>query len=164
MRERKTPDTIRAEASTRVSRLQAAINSLGDGDAEAKKVLESSLAKAQKQAEIPHTRSSQGPGREFSTRTRRSVWQSKPWPKQRRRRSTICENSRWQSPVWSVCRLRNESLHRDWGAQISCLMQQVNQLQAERDSFARMLTQQRVAQGEEMPAKKFRREDFVNRQ
>ena len=32
VRERKTPDTIRQEASTRVSRLQAGINSLGDGD------------------------------------------------------------------------------------------------------------------------------------
>ena len=49
----------------------------------------------------------------------------------------------------------------DWGAKISSLMQQVNQLQEERDSFAQMLTQQRVARGEEMPAKKFRLEDFV---
>ena len=35
------------------------------------------------------------------------------------------------------------------------------QLQAERDSFAQMLTQQRVARGEEMQAKKFLREDFL---
>ena len=47
----------------------------------------------------------------------------------------------------------------DWGAQISSLMQQVNQLQER--LFRSDLTQQRVAQGEEMPAKKFRRKDFV---
>ena len=119
MRERKTPDTIRAEASTRVSRLQAAINSLGDGDAEAKKVLESSLAKAQKQAEIPHTRQIEET-REFIARARKRILHAdekirlaeQAVAKQRRRRSTICENSRWQSPVWSVCRPRNESLHR----------------------------------------------------
>ena len=72
VRERKTPDTIRAEASTRVSRLQAAINSLGDGDAEAKKVLESSLAKAQKQVEIPHTRQIEE-SREFIARARKRI-------------------------------------------------------------------------------------------
>ena len=39
------------------SRLQDALDSLGDGDSEAKKALESSLAKAQKQAEgVRHAR------------------------------------------------------------------------------------------------------------
>ena len=72
VRERKTPDTIRAEASTRVSRLRAAIDSLGDGDAEARKALESSLAKAKKQAEVPHTRQIEET-REFIARTRKRI-------------------------------------------------------------------------------------------
>ena len=41
----------------------------------------------------------------------------------------------------------------DLGAQVSSLVAPVNQLQAERDSFAQMLTKQRnVSRGEEMPA------------
>ena len=51
VRERKTPEQVRSDASTKVSRLQAALNSLGDGDVEEKRALESALSKAQKQAE-----------------------------------------------------------------------------------------------------------------
>ena len=51
VRERKTPEQARSEASTRVSRLQAALSSLGDGDAAEKRALEVALVKAQKQAE-----------------------------------------------------------------------------------------------------------------
>ena len=51
VREGKTPEQARSEASTRVSRLQAALSSLGDGDAAEKRALEVALAKAQKQAE-----------------------------------------------------------------------------------------------------------------
>ena len=51
MRKRKTPEQVRSDASTKVSRLQAALNSLGDGDVEEKHVLELALSKAQKQAE-----------------------------------------------------------------------------------------------------------------
>ena len=51
MRERKTPEQVRSDASTKVSRLQVALNPLGDGDVEKKRALESALLKAQKQAE-----------------------------------------------------------------------------------------------------------------
>ena len=117
VRERKTPDTIRAEASTRVSRLQAAINSLGDGVAKAKKALESSLAKAQKQAEVPHTRQI-GETREFIAKARKRI------------------------------------LHAD--EKIHLAEQAVAEAKEEEEYDWREL-----AQGEEMPAKKFRREEFV---
>ena len=176
VRERKTPDTIRAEASTRVSRLQAAINSLGDGDAEAKKALESSLAKAQKQAEVPHTRQIEET-REFIARARKRILHADE--KIRLAEQAVAEAKEEKEYDLRELPLAESRLERlqaeervptscpaappppDWGAQISSLMHQVNQLQAERDSFAQMLTQQRVARGEEMPAKKFRREDFV---
>ena len=51
VRERKTPEQARSEASTRVSRLQAALSSLGGGDAAERRALEAASAKAQKQAE-----------------------------------------------------------------------------------------------------------------
>ena len=106
---RKTPDIIRAEASTRVSRLQAAINSMGDGDAEAKKALESSLAKTQKQAEVPHLRQ-----RRNSRVHRKGQEDNSP----RRREDPSCKASRGRSEggegvrFASVCRPRKESLHR----------------------------------------------------
>ena len=56
VRERKTPEQVRSDASTKVSRLQA-LNSLGVGDVEEKRALESALLKAQKQAEeVPSAR------------------------------------------------------------------------------------------------------------
>ena len=176
VRERKTPDTIRSEASMRVSRLQAAINSLGDGDAEAKKALESSLAKAQKQAEVPHSRQIEET-REFIARARKRILHADE--KIRLAEQAVAEAKEEKEYDLRELPLAESRLERlqaeervptscpaappppDWGAQISSLMQQVNQLQAERDSFAQMLTQQRVARGEEMPAKKFHREDFV---
>ena len=51
VRERKTPEQVRSDASTKVSRLQAALRSLGDGDVEERRALELALSKAQKQAE-----------------------------------------------------------------------------------------------------------------
>ena len=51
IRERKTPEQVRSDASTKVSRLQAALSSLGDGDVEEKRALELALVKAQKQSE-----------------------------------------------------------------------------------------------------------------
>ena len=51
VRERRTPEQVRTDASTRVSRLQAALDTLTDGDVEEKRALQLALAKAQRQAE-----------------------------------------------------------------------------------------------------------------
>ena len=47
------PEEVRAAASTRVTRLQAAIASLGPDDLEEKKVLDAALRKAKMQAVVP---------------------------------------------------------------------------------------------------------------
>ena len=49
VRERKTPEQVRSDAPTKVSRLQATLRSLGDGDVE--ESLDVASSKAQKQAE-----------------------------------------------------------------------------------------------------------------
>ena len=51
VRERKMPDQVRSDVSTMVSRLQAALNSLGVGDVEEKRALYLALVKAEEQAE-----------------------------------------------------------------------------------------------------------------
>ena len=47
VRERRTPEQVRSDASMRVSRLQAALDTLADGDVEEKRALQLALAKAQ---------------------------------------------------------------------------------------------------------------------
>ena len=69
VRERRTPEQVRTDASTRVSRLQAALDTHTDGDMEEMRALQLALAKAQKQAEeLPD------PGHGCPQRTRRSGW------------------------------------------------------------------------------------------
>ena len=130
--------TPSAEASTRVSRFQAAINSLGDGDAEAKKALESILAKAQKQAEVPHTRQIEET-REFIARARKrilhadekirlaeqGVAEAKQEKEYDLRELPLAESrlERLQAEERVLASCPAAPLPSDWGVQISSLMQ-----------------------------------------
>ena len=113
VRERKTPEQARSEASTRVSRLQAALSSLGDGDAAEKRALEVALAKAQKQAEeMPVARQIEVTKEFILLQTRKSDWLKflcrTLWTK----RSTICSKSLWPKHASSASRRRLSRLIR----------------------------------------------------
>ena len=75
-------EQVRSDASTKVSRLQAALSSLGVGDVEEERALELALVKAQKQAEemrwLVRSRSrrssSRGPRNGCLLQTRKIAW------------------------------------------------------------------------------------------
>ena len=94
VRERKTPEQVRSDPPTKMSRLQAALKSLGDGDVEEKRALESALLKAQKQAEeMPAARQIEVT-KDFIFKTPET------------RRSTTCAKFRWPKDVSNVSKRR----------------------------------------------------------
>ena len=148
-RTRRTPDQLRADVSTRVSRLRAAINLLGEGDAEEKRVLQLSLQKAEQQAEVLPLSRQIASTKEFIERAKKRIlvadekirvgrvalqdaldekeWDSRELPLAEGLEQLLAESV----PVSPA-----EVTPQDLGNQVASLQQMVNHLQAERDALA----------------------------
>ena len=114
VRERRTPEQVRTDASTRVSRLQAALDTLTDGDVEEKRALQLALTKAQKQAEeLPLARQIQVT-KDFVDRVRKRMPAADEkirlaqvaLEEEETRKSTTFANSLWPKLVWNGSRRR----------------------------------------------------------
>ena len=105
VRERRTPEQVRSDASTRVSRLHlfvaSVLDTLADGDVEEKRVLQMALVKAQKQAEeLPLARQIQVT-KDFVDRVRKRM----PAADEKIRVATFA-NCLWPKHVWNGSRRR----------------------------------------------------------
>ena len=149
-RVRRTPDQLRADASTRVSRLRAAIDLLGEGDAEEKRVLQLSLQKAEQQAEVLPLSRQIAATKEFIERAKKRI----PLADKKIRVARVAlqdalDEKEFDSRELPLAEARLEQLlaetvpvppvevtPQDLENQITSLQQMVNQLQAERDALA----------------------------
>ena len=150
VRARRTPDQIRADASTRVNRLRAAIDLLGEGDVEEKRVLELSLQKAEQQAEALPLSRQIAATKEFIERAKKRI----PAADEKISVARVAlqdalDEKEYDSRQLPLAEARLERLltetaplppaevtTQDLGDQVTSLQQMVNQLQAERDALA----------------------------
>ena len=78
-RARLSPEEVRAGASTKVSRLQAALTSLGPNDHGERAVLEVSLRKAQQQATVPPVAEQAEQTAQFIERAKKRLSNADEW-------------------------------------------------------------------------------------
>ena len=144
-RPRLTPEEVRAGASTKITRLQAALQSLGPNDHAERSSLEASLKKAQQQATIPPVAQQAEQTAQFIERAKKRLSSAEEWVQWAQDWRSECAKELHDAEL-RLARIRAEvaevvedpSAPPDWEAEARRLRQQVAELQCQRPLYSRV--------------------------